>query len=128
MADSRTRLTKEIALYQKEQPSYYSIYVQPDNIYKWSANIHCLNDTEHRGKNYELEITIPTQYPFRPPSVKFLSLINLDCVNKRTREFTVDILKNTWSPVLTIDLLLLSICSIITDHEPIRRSSRLNNM
>jgi ubiquitin-protein ligase len=126
MGDAQRRLRKEIINLQRDQPMYYSIYVQPDNIFKWSANIHCLNDTRHRGKNYELEITIPPDYPFKPPSVKCLTQINIDCVNKRTQEFYIDILKDQWSPSFTIDSLLLSICSVITQYEPIRKSPRLN--
>ena len=126
MGDAQRRLRKEITELQRDQCVYYSVYVQPDDIFKWSANIHCLNDTRHRGKNYELEITIPTNYPFHPPSVKCLSQINIDCVNKRTRDFYIDILNDTWSPSLTIDKILISICSIITQYEPIRKSPRLN--
>lgn len=122
----RRRLVKEIHNVEHDASPYYSIYVQPDNIYAWSVNIHSLNDSRHKGKNYEITITIPNNYPFIPPSIKFITPLSLDCINRRTGEFSIDLLRDNWSPSLTVEHVILTVCSVITDNEPTRRSPRLN--
>ena len=59
--NARTRIQREIDLLRRADPSpYYSIYPHPDNIHVWSANIHGLPALHQRGKNYDLEITLPS--------------------------------------------------------------------
>ncbi len=40
--------------------------------------------TLHDGRFYELKITCPDNYPATPPVVKFVSKINMTCVDAKT--------------------------------------------
>ena len=87
------------------------------DILKWEATINNLDSPRHKGKEYRLLIEIPGDYPLIPPSVRFIDHVKSENVYY-DGEICVDILKEAWSPIITIWVLLESISSLLND-EPI---------
>ena len=112
--DTIKRLNKEFKELLRISSNYWSVRPKGDSLAIWEGNIHDLDDPRHRNKNYPIEITIPHNYPFKPPTVKFLTRINCENVYA-DGTLCIDILGETWSPAFTIPLLMISICSVLTD-------------
>merc|ERR1719253_1049377 len=74
-------------------------------------------DSPYAGGVFFLDIHFPADYPFKPPKVHFTTRI-YHCNINSNGGICLDILKDQWSPALTISKVLLSICSLLTDPNP----------
>ena len=75
------------------------------------------DDSPYAGGVYFLNIHFPTDYPFKPAKINFTTRIYHPNINSNG-SICLDILKEQWSPALTITKVLLSICSLLTDANP----------
>ena len=88
-----------------------------DNIYNWNATIIGPSETPYQNGIFNLDIHFPNDYPFKPPNIKFKTKI-YHCNISKEGCICLDILKDKWSPALTISKVLLSICSLLCDPNP----------
>jgi ubiquitin-conjugating enzyme E2 D/E len=114
---SARRIQKEHMDLQKDTPENCSAGPRKDNMYIWDAMILGPGDSPFSGGVFKLEIHFPTDYPFKPPKVTFLTKIYHPNISP-LGAICLDILKDQWSPALTVNKVLLSICSLLTDPNP----------
>ena len=115
---SLKRINKELMDYQKDPPSNCSAGpVNEDDLYHWTATLMGPADSPYEGGIFFLNINFPTDYPFKPPKITFTTRI-YHCNVNANGAICLDILKDQWSPALTISKVLLSICSLLTDPNP----------
>jgi len=74
--------------------------------------------TPYEGGTFEIDIVIPQQYPFEPPQMKFITKIWHPNISSQTGAICLDILKDQWSPALTIKTALLSLQALLCSPEP----------
>jgi ubiquitin-protein ligase len=87
-----------------------------NNLFKWEGTIYGPSKSPYDGGIFILDIILPQNYPFSPPQIKFRT--NIYHCNISNGEICLDILKESWSPALTITKVLLSICSLLDDPNP----------
>lgn len=97
-----------------------------DNMRHWKGTIFGpvrlfvtgQKDTCYEGGTFLVDIDIPTEYPFKPPKVrpayifnqmKFDTKIWHPNISSQTGAICLDILKNEWTPALTIRTALISL-------------------
>ncbi|XP_010638445.1 ubiquitin-conjugating enzyme E2 E2 isoform X1 [Fukomys damarensis] len=97
--------------------SHFSAGPKGDNIYEWRSTILGPPGSVYEGGVFFLDITFSPDYPFKPPKVTFRTRIYHCNINSQG-VICLDILKDNWSPALTISKVLLSICSLLTDCNP----------
>ncbi len=88
-----------------------------DDLYQWQATIMGPTGSPYEGGIFYLKIDFPRDYPFKPPKIMFLTKI-YHCNINSSGGICLDILKEQWSPALTISKVLLSICSLMDDPNP----------
>lgn len=89
---------------------------------KWIGTITGPHGTPYEKLLFKVSMKIPAEYPFSAPEVKFKSPLFHPNINDKG-DICLDILKETWSPSLNIQALLVSLQSLL--GEP-NTSSPLN--
>ncbi|KAK3024312.1 hypothetical protein RJ639_042994 [Escallonia herrerae] len=87
------------------------------DMFTWQATIMGPADSPFAGGVFLISIHFPPDYPFKPPKVSFRTKVFHPNINSNG-SICLDILKEQWSPALTISKVLLSICSLLTDPNP----------
>lgn len=111
------RIKKELVDLNSDPPSACSAGPVGDDLYHWQATIMGPAGSPYQGGVYFLTIHFPTDYPFKPPKLMFTTRIYHPNINSNG-SICLDILRNQWSPALTISKVLLSICSLLDDPNP----------
>jgi len=111
------RIKKELEDLAREPPANCSAGPVGDDMFHWQATIVGPSESPYEGGVFNLTISFPTDYPFKPPTVRFTTKVYHPNINA-SGGICVDILKTEWSPALTISKVLLSICSLLTDPNP----------
>lgn len=111
------RIKKELLDLKKASLANCSAGPEDDNIFHWVGSIVGPEDTPYENGIFELDIRFPEDYPYRPPDVRFKTPI-FHCNVSERGVICLDILKDKWSPVLTISKVLLSISSLMSDPNP----------
>ncbi|EAR99310.1 ubiquitin-conjugating enzyme (macronuclear) [Tetrahymena thermophila SB210] len=116
---AQKRIQKELQDLQKDPPGNCSAGpdISKDSIFNWTAAIMGPEDSPYAGGVFLLNIIFPNDYPFKPPRVSFQTRIYHPNINSNG-SICLDILKDQWSPALTISKVLLSISSLLTDPNP----------
>ncbi|CAN6481251.1 unnamed protein product [Victoria cruziana] len=86
-------------------------------MFHWQATIMGPNDSPYSGGVFLVTIHFPPDYPFKPPKIAFRTKVYHPNINSNGN-ICLDILKEQWSPALTISKVLLSVCSLLTDPNP----------
>eukprot|EP00750_Incisomonas_marina_P005584 INCI14029.2.p1 GENE.INCI14029.2~~INCI14029.2.p1 ORF type:complete len:148 (+),score=17.76 INCI14029.2:213-656(+) len=111
------RLNKELKDLAVDPPPNCSAGPVGDDLFRWSATILGPGQSPYNGGIFFLNIVFPPEYPFKPPRVSFTTKIYHPNINDKGG-ICLDILKENWSPALTISKVLLSVCSLLTDPNP----------
>jgi len=112
------RINKELVDLGRDPPASCSAGpINEGDLFNWQATIMGPSDSPYSGGVFFLNITFPTDYPFKPPKVNFTTRIYHPNINSNG-SICLDILRDQWSPALTISKVLLSICSMLTDPNP----------
>merc|ERR1711976_758216 len=98
---SMKRITRELTELQKAPPLECSAGPTGDDIYSWQASILGPPDSPYQGGLFFLTVKFPTDYPFKPPKVQFITKIYHPNINSNG-QICLDILNKKWSPALTV--------------------------
>ncbi|KAK6123763.1 hypothetical protein DH2020_042494 [Rehmannia glutinosa] len=74
--------------------------------------------TPYEGGTFKIDITLPDGYPFEPPKMQFATKVWHPNVSSQSGAICLDILKDQWSPALTLKTALLSVQALLSAPEP----------
>ena len=136
MAGHRARrVGKELADIKADNVSHINVDAVGDSVTKLKGSFQGPPGTPYEGGTFEVDISIPNEYPFKPPVMKFLTKIWHPNVSSVTVSLPfrsgifgllthlqgaicLDTLSTGWSPVLTIKSAMISLQSLLSSPEP----------
>lgn len=131
MASSRALMGE----YQKlAKEPWTNIELVNENIYEWIVALIVLNpDSQYYGGYFKAKMTFPQDYPYTPPDFKFLrplyhpnvypdgrlciSILHAPGADERALEMAGETAAERWTPVQTVESVLISVLSLLDDAE-----------
>ncbi|KAF5793021.1 putative ubiquitin-conjugating enzyme E2, UBA-like superfamily, Ubiquitin-associated [Helianthus annuus] len=89
-----------------------------DNLINLIGTIPGPVGTPYEGGTFKIDIDLPDAYPFEPPRMKFATKVWHPNISSQSGAICLDILKDQWSPALTLKTALLSIQALLSAPEP----------
>lgn len=119
LAMALARLRKELKdLVNGADVSGVNASPRGDDLTHLVGNLKGPEGTPYEKGVFFVDIKIPQQYPFEPPKMKFETKIWHPNISSQTGAICLDILKDKWSPALTIKTALLSLQALLSSPEP----------
>ncbi|WVO13390.1 hypothetical protein L204_101005 [Cryptococcus depauperatus] len=119
MSEARLRrVQKEIRDCAKDKDSNIAIEMIDENPFHLIGAFPGPPDTPYEGGYYEVDIQIPEAYPFQPVKMKFITKVYHPNISSASGAICLDILKDAWSPVLTLKSTLISLQSLLCEPIP----------
>lgn len=112
------RIEREIRLCKNDHDTTVTVEPLDDNLCHLHGTFQGPKDTCYEGGTFIVDIVIPDEYPFKPPKMKFLTTIYHPNISSQTGAICLDILKDAWTPVLTLKTALISLQSLLCDPAP----------
>ncbi|KAJ1704039.1 hypothetical protein LUZ63_003818 [Rhynchospora breviuscula] len=72
----------------------------------------------YEGGTFTIDIRLPNGYPFEPPKMQFVTKVWHPNISSQNGAICLDILKDQWSPALTLKTALLSLQALLSSPEP----------
>ncbi|KAH9932826.1 ubiquitin-conjugating enzyme/RWD-like protein [Epithele typhae] len=119
MSDARLRrVSKEIADCKNDKSSRVTIELVDNSPFHLIGSFDGPEGTPYEGGRFQVDIVIPDNYPFQPVKMKFITKVYHPNVSSASGAICLDILKDAWSPVLTLKSTLISLQSLLCSPEP----------
>eukprot|EP01129_Flabellula_baltica_P011289 TRINITY_DN490_c0_g1_i1.p1 TRINITY_DN490_c0_g1~~TRINITY_DN490_c0_g1_i1.p1 ORF type:complete len:151 (+),score=28.20 TRINITY_DN490_c0_g1_i1:35-487(+) len=116
-SSTRRRIEKELHNMMEDPPMCCSAAPVDNDPTHWMASVLGPEDSPFSGGIFFLDIQFPDDYPFSAPQFKFTTKVYHPNINHEG-SICLDLLKERWSPAMTVSRVLLSICSLLTDPNP----------
>lgn len=120
MLDS-SRVQKELVDCNKDSDiSGVSIDLQSggSSLYHLAGTISGPVATPYEGGTFRIDIRLPDGYPFEPPKMQFITKVWHPNISSQNGAICLDILKDQWSPALTLKTALLSLQALLSAPQP----------
>lgn len=110
------RIASDFKLISTQPPDGVRL-VSQNTLTEWKCEIDGPKDTIWESGTFELQINFPSEYPFKPPVIKFLTPMYHPNISTKGG-ICLDVLLNNWVPSFNISSILVSIRSFLDDPNP----------
>eukprot|EP00898_Chlorokybus_atmophyticus_P002301 jgi/Chlat1/3071/Chrsp21S08795 len=112
------RVQKELAELSRDASSSGVGVSDVSSLTDMTAYIAGPRDTPYETGHFKIAIQLPAAYPFEPPKMRFISKVWHPNISSANGAICLDILKDAWSPALTLRAALLSLQALLSAPQP----------
>lgn len=113
------RLRREFAEIKKAPKAEgFDVCLVNDDYMHWKGCLSGPSGTPFQGGRFVVDIVFAKGYPFDPPKMKFDTKVWHPNISSVSGAICLDILKNEWSPALTLRTALLSLQALLSCPNP----------
>ena len=117
------RLKTEWMDMQRDRDAYIEAHVLTiapvSDLYHWRCDILGPAGTPYAGGCFELELTVPDNYPYQPPAARFVTKILHPNIDRENGAVSVSILgdgpDNEWSPAYKVIAVVVGLVSLLNE-------------
>ncbi|KAK8063523.1 hypothetical protein PG996_008175 [Apiospora saccharicola] len=117
---SAKRIAKELQECESSPPEGVTLTYSETNIHVWTITLQGPAGTVYQGGAFTLTLTLPTEYPFKAPSVVFNTRIyHPNVTNDNAGNICLSILKpENWKPASRIKGVLEAVRQLLVEPQP----------
>jgi len=112
------RVQKELKEIEKDKASGVTVSIRDNNLQMLVGTVYGPKDTPYDGGIFTVDIQLPESYPFVPPKMRFITKVWHPNISSANGAICLDILKDNWSPALTLKTAMLSLQALLACPEP----------
>ncbi|KAJ5132531.1 hypothetical protein N7448_006689 [Penicillium atrosanguineum] len=118
---SQKRIAKELAELVESPPAGISVeLVDESNLYEWKVHMEGPEGSPYQGGDFILKLSLPTEYPFKPPTVSFATKIyHPNVTNDEKGSMCLGMLRaDEWKPSSKINAVLQFARQLLAEPMP----------
>ncbi|OQD76099.1 hypothetical protein PENDEC_c005G03852 [Penicillium decumbens] len=118
---SQKRIAKELAELVESPPEGISVeLVDESNLYEWKVHMEGPEGSPYQGGDFILKMSLPTTYPFKPPTVSFATKIyHPNVTNDEKGSMCLGMLRaDEWKPSSKISAVLQFARQLLAEPMP----------
>ena len=112
------RITKELTELSTNPPENCQVSLVGDNIAEWRVNIFGPADSPYEGGNFEVILTIPANYPFKPPEARFVTKVYHPNVKSDDGSICAEVYQANWGPTKSVRHVVEIIINMLLSPNP----------
>ncbi|XP_068656652.1 ubiquitin-conjugating enzyme E2 27-like [Aristolochia californica] len=94
------------------------ITINGDDLSHFQGTISGPVGTPYEGGTFLIDIRLPDGYPFEPPKMQFITKVWHPNISSQNGAICLDVLKDQWSPALTLKTALVCLQALLSSPEP----------
>ncbi|KAG1877806.1 ubiquitin-conjugating enzyme [Suillus subalutaceus] len=111
------RIQKELQDITNRPLDGISAEPEADNLLVWKCSVKGSSDSPYKNGTFHFKIELPMNFPFKAPSVTFLTKIYHPGINEEGH-ICVPILRDEWKPSVTLSTVLAVIQEKVNNPSP----------
>ncbi|KAG1754461.1 ubiquitin-conjugating enzyme/RWD-like protein [Suillus lakei] len=111
------RIQKELQDITNRPLDGITVEPEADNLLVWKCSVKGSSDSPYKNGTFQFKIELPMNFPFKAPSVTFLTKIYHPGINEEGH-ICVPILRDEWKPSVTLSTVLAVIQEKVNNPSP----------
>ncbi|EIN07812.1 UBC-like protein [Punctularia strigosozonata HHB-11173 SS5] len=111
------RIQKELADLNNKPISGLTVEPLEGNLFEWRCSIKAAPDSPYRDGTFRFKLVLPDNFPFKAPSVTFLTKIYHPGINEEG-SICVPLLRDEWKPSVTLSTVLSVVQEKLNNPSP----------